>query len=111
MIKVLRAGFWVAMLALLGMSAASRAAGPAPGELVIDVRTQGEYSGGHYPGAKNIPFDVIGARIEELTEDRSQPIALYCRSGRRASVALQTLNAMGYTNVTNYGGLSDISTP
>ncbi|RRJ85384.1 rhodanese-like domain-containing protein [Aestuariirhabdus litorea] len=87
------------------------AAGPSPDELVIDVRTQAEFSGGHYPGATNIPFDVIESRIEALTSDRDQPIALYCKSGRRAGIALQTLEAMGYTRVTNYGGLSDISAP
>lgn len=72
--------------------------------LVIDVRTKAEYDSGHLEGALNIPYDVIGPQIGKVTEDKDREIVLYCRSGRRAGVALDALKALGYTNVTNAGG-------
>ena len=72
--------------------------------LVIDVRTKDEYDSGHLEGALNIPHDVIGPKIGAVTEDKDREIVLYCRSGRRAGVALDALKALGYTNVTNAGG-------
>lgn len=75
-----------------------------PQGIVIDVRTAGEYAGGHIPGAINIPYDVIAERIAETTADTSASIVVYCRSGRRSGIALATLAQMGYTNVVNEGG-------
>ena len=62
---------------------------------------------GYLKGARNIPHDRIGAEISAVVPDKSAQIILYCRSGRRAKTALETLRAMGYTNVSNYGGLED----
>ena len=59
---------------------ARRAAGTAP--IVIDVRTPDEYAAGHIPGAVNIPFDEVAARISEV--DAPNGVALYCRVGPRA---------------------------
>ena len=74
----------------------------------IDVRTANEYETGHLPGARNINFDQIGARIAEITTDRNTPIALYCRSGRRAGFARQSLEKLGFSNVVNAGGINDV---
>ena len=49
-------------------------------------------------------MDKIAERIEGLIPNKNAPIALYCRSGRRAESALRTLQEKGYTNVVNYGG-------
>jgi len=73
----------------------------------IDVRTSDEYQAGHVDDAINIPYEQIGTRIPEVTEDTDAVIYLYCRSGRRAGVARDTLLGMGYTNVINLGGLED----
>ena len=73
----------------------------------VDVRTDEEYSAGHVPGAVNIPYEEIAARINEVTEDKDAPIYVYCRSGRRSGIARETLMAEGFTNVTNIGGLKD----
>ncbi|MGI5309694.1 rhodanese-like domain-containing protein [Rheinheimera sp. WS51] len=74
----------------------------------IDVRTVQEYEAGHLPTAVNIPFDVIADNISAVTTDKNAPIHLYCKSGRRAGVALETLSALGYTNVTNEGGYEQL---
>lgn len=73
----------------------------------IDVRTPEEYAAGHVSGAVNIPYEVIGQRISEVTEDRDAVIYLYCRSGRRSGIALDTLTEAGYSNAINAGGLED----
>jgi len=73
----------------------------------IDVRSVGEYQSGHIESAANIPHNQITEKIAELQLDKDTPILLYCRSGRRASVAQEALEKLGYSNVTNIGGLED----
>ena len=68
--------------------------------LIIDVRTPEEFSEGHLTNAINIPFDQI-AKIENYLTDKSKPILLYCRSGRRAELAENTLYTLGYKETFN----------
>lgn len=77
------------------------------GSKIVDVRSPGEFSTGHYPGAVNIPVDQVQSRISEFG-DKTQPIVVYCASGGRSSSAKRLLEAAGYTNVTNGGGLRDM---
>lgn len=55
-----------------------------PGARLIDVRTAGEYAGGHIPGAVNVPLQQIGAIASEVPT-KSTPLFVYCMSGRAAS--------------------------
>ncbi len=71
----------------------------------VDVRTAEEYQSGHVDVAVNIPYEEVGTRIAEVTDDKEAVIYLYCRSGRRAGVALETLEQMGYVHVFNLGSL------
>ena len=73
----------------------------------IDVRSVGEYQSGHIESAANIPHNQITEKIAELQIEKDAPILLYCRSGRRAGFALEALEKLGYSNVTNIGGLED----
>lgn len=75
--------------------------------ILLDVRSPEEYASGYLQGARNIPHDQIEAEIAAVAPDKSAQIILYCRSGRRAKTALETMRAMGYANVSNYGGLED----
>lgn len=77
------------------------------GVFLLDVRSPEEYASGHLQGARNIPHDQIESEIAAAVPDKSAQIILYCRSGRRANTALEAMRAMGYENVTNYGGLED----
>jgi len=70
---------------------------------VLDVRTANEYAEGHVPGAVNIPYDQLAARLGELPVV-SDEILLYCRSGRRAELAEDTLRANGYENLRQLSG-------
>lgn len=74
------------------------------GAPVIDVRTEEEFQQGHLPDAVNIPYDQIASRVGELPADRSRPVVLYCRTGRRSGIAKQTLEGLGFTHAINAGG-------
>lgn len=76
--------------------------GNAP--IVIDVRSQEEYASGFYPGAINIPLDSIDSYARRLG-DHNREITLYCASGARSAYAQQILQSIGYTNLTNGGGI------
>ncbi len=78
------------------------------GALVIDVRAAEDYETGHIDGAINIPYDQIERRVSELGSDKSREIVLYCRSGRRAGIALNTLKELGFSSLTNAGGFADL---
>jgi rhodanese-related sulfurtransferase len=72
--------------------------------VVLDVRTAEEFAAGHVPGARNIPHDVIAARIAELDDARGSEIVVYCRSGRRSQLAIETLTERGFTRVAHLSG-------
>lgn len=74
-------------------------------EVVIDVRTGQEFQSGHIQGAMNMPYTSIGEDIHTSTVAKDDHIVLYCKSGRRSGIAYDTLKALGYANVENYGGM------
>lgn len=73
----------------------------------IDVRSAEEYAEDHIDGDLNIIHTAIAEEIDSHIKDKNTEIKLYCRSGKRAGIALQQLQQMGYTNVTNAGGIAD----
>jgi rhodanese-related sulfurtransferase len=77
------------------------------GTVVIDVRTPAEYAGGHLEGATNIDIEAstFASKIAKL--DKSTPYFVYCHSGNRASQAITAMNAVGFTKLTNGGGITD----
>lgn len=78
------------------------------GALVIDVRSPGEFSGGHVDGALNIVHTDIEALAAAIGPDRDRSVVLYCGSGRRSGLAIVDLEEVGYTalyNATGYDAL------
>lgn len=75
------------------------------GAMLIDVRTREEYAYGHIPGSKNLPLQQID-NIGNLVSDKNTPIFVYCHSGSRSGRAEFILKGMGYTRVTNIGGIA-----
>lgn len=80
------------------------------GAVVVDARTKSEFADGHFPGAINIPVDVLPSELKQLKNKQSK-IIVYCRSGARSERAKQILNYSGYSAVMNAGGLGDMPTP
>ncbi len=62
--------------------------------LLLDVRTPQEFAAGHIPGAVLIPHDALAARLGELDPER--PVVVYCRTGRRATIAEALLRGHGF---------------
>lgn len=63
----------------------------------LDVRTVAEYSEGHIPGSINLNvLDESFASMADSVLQRSTPVALYCRSGKRSKKAAKILADKGY---------------
>lgn len=77
-----------------------------PGAFLVDVRTEGEYAEGHIPGSINVPLQRLND-IYLVVNDKSAPLFVYCRSGRRSGEAKTLLEASGFTEVYNIGGILD----
>lgn len=71
------------------------------GAQLVDVRTAGEYAGGHVPGTLNIPLQELDARAKELDPERWVVVA--CASGTRSAFAARKLKALGFQKVMNAG--------
>jgi phage shock protein E len=78
----------------------------AAGAKIVDVRTPGEFGGGAYPGAVNIPLHELRGRLAEIPKDR--PVVVYCASGVRSASAARILARAGYAQVLNAGGLGQL---
>jgi phage shock protein E len=73
------------------------------GARVLDVRSEGEFRGGHLPGALNIPLDRLRDEVVRLGPDKEQPLLLHCLRGTRSGMGKGMLKKMGYRNVFNLG--------
>ena len=71
----------------------------------VDVREPDEYAVGHIPGAKLLPLGEVMSRAAEVLPDKDAPWLVYCRTGRRSADAVQKLDALGYTNIYDLGGI------
>ena len=69
--------------------------------LLLDVRTSGEYSRGKIEGSINLPVEEVDKQIESVIPDKSAKIYVYCLSGSRSIIAVDTMIKIGYVNVFN----------
>lgn len=77
---------------------------PSWAGVLIDVRENDEYRGGHLPGARGIGRGVLEYHIADEVPDTEREIVLYCRGGNRSALAADSLRQMGYTNVLSMRG-------
>ena len=70
------------------------------GSLVVDVRAQDEYIGGHVAEALHIPVDELTTRIDELPKDI--PLLFICAAGARSGLACEMAAAMGFDSELLY---------
>lgn len=61
--------------------------------VVVDVRTPGEYMGGHVAGSKNIPLDEVPGQLNYFKG--LNKVVLCCASGNRSGHATQFLKQQG----------------
>lgn len=76
------------------------------GAQIIDVRTPGEFRGGHIKGSVNIPLDTLSNQLGKIKKDK--PVITCCASGMRSGSAKSLLISKGYTEVYNGGGWSGL---
>lgn len=72
--------------------------------IVLDVRSPEEYAAGHIPGAINIPYTHLPARIADLPDTTDKDIVLYCTVGIRAERGAQRLRENGFTRLLHLDG-------
>ena len=77
--------------------------------ILLDVRTEDEFSELRIPGAILLPDYLVADTASETLPDKDAVILVYCRSGRRSENAARELIGMGYTNVYDFGGIIDWS--
>ena len=73
--------------------------------ILIDVRTPPEYRAGAIPSAINVAYDLLAINLP--TEDRAQKIIVYCRSGRRSSIARCTIEELGFDQVYDFAAIGN----
>lgn len=112
-----RAAVAATLVATLGIAAAcstaedgtmSAAEALPPNTMLIDVRTPGEFAEGHLDGAVNIPVELptFTAQVDLLDPDVDYLV--YCRTGRRAEIAIEYMDMLGMTT-SNLGSLEAAS--
>jgi len=69
----------------------------------LDVREQNEWNLGHLPQATFLPRGVLETTIEQRVP-RDVAVVVYCASGNRSALAVETLQVMGYGNVAHLAG-------
>lgn len=77
------------------------------GGQLIDVRSNSEFSQGALKHAVNIPLETVPHHAETI--DKDKPVMLYCVSGMRANVVKQFLESLGFNQVYNLGGISQLA--
>ena len=80
-----------------------------PQALLLDVRTSGEFGGGHLPKATNIDFRSEGFSKEIDKLDKSKPVLIYCLSGGRSAQAAEMMRAKGFQVTELKGGYIDMN--
>lgn len=76
--------------------------GHAP--VILDVRSRGEFEGGHVPGAIHVPFLDVRGHAASLPASTGEPIVVYCGHGPRAWIAGAALRRRGFRRVIYLAG-------
>jgi rhodanese-related sulfurtransferase len=72
--------------------------------VLLDVREDKEFEGGHVPNAVHIPLSTLGSRGSELAKLTSRPIIAYCDRGQRARAAGAALAKLGFADAYQLAG-------
>ena len=67
--------------------------------VILDVRSKEEYDSGHIAGAKLVPVQVLGSMIDDLDKYKDKKVLVYCESGKRSPIAIDTLVDNDFTNI------------
>ena len=71
---------------------------------ILDVRTEREFSGGHVPGAVNVPFTQVSSRLGDVPGAPDEALIVYCGHGPRAYMAAAALKRAGRPRIVYVTG-------
>ena len=75
--------------------------------LVLDVRDEQEFAGGHIADARHIPAAQLEARLNELRRFKDRPLIVNCQGGVRSARACELLRKHEFGKIYNLqGGLN-----
>ena len=74
------------------------------GGLILDIRTEEEFAGGHIVDARHIVLDKLADSLESIKKYREKAVIVCCESGARSSQAARLLKTQGFQNVYNLSG-------
>jgi rhodanese-related sulfurtransferase len=73
--------------------------------LLLDVRSQEEFAGGHIEGAVNAPLRELGDYMDMMDMvPKDTPIVVICGSGHRSTIAMTGMQMMGFVNAKSLAG-------
>ena len=72
--------------------------------ILLDVREDAEWGGGHIPSAHHMARGILEREIERAIPQKDAAIVLYCDDGHRSALATDNLETMGYRNVFSLDG-------
>jgi rhodanese-related sulfurtransferase len=72
--------------------------------ILVDVREESEWAGGHLPGAIHLGKGIIERDVEQRVSDPGAKLICYCGGGFRSALVADSLQKMGYTNVESMDG-------
>lgn len=72
--------------------------------ILVDVREESEWAGGHLPGAIHLGKGIIERDVEQRVPDTGAKLICYCGGGFRSALVADSLQKMGYTNVESMDG-------
>ena len=78
-------------------------------DIIIDVRSPGEFSESALPSAININVESPDFVFEISSLDKDKVYNVYCRSGRRSAVAVDIMKDNGFRFVNDLGSLQNAS--
>ncbi|MGE8496721.1 MAG: rhodanese-like domain-containing protein [Pseudomonas sp.] len=74
--------------------------------VVLDVRSQKDFSAGHIAGSLHIPYDKVAARISELEKHKGKTLIVVDAMGQHAGTTSRELKKAGYTAAKLSGGIA-----
>ncbi|HUD47075.1 MAG TPA: rhodanese-like domain-containing protein [Candidatus Baltobacteraceae bacterium] len=75
-----------------------------PRAILLDVREESEWAGGHAAQAIHLGKGVLERDIEDRIPDPETPIIMYCGGGYRSALTAEVAQRMGYKNVASLIG-------
>jgi rhodanese-related sulfurtransferase len=75
-----------------------------PKAILVDVREDIEWAGGHAAEAIHLSKGVLERDIEEMIPDSGAEIIMYCGGGYRSILTADVAKKMGYRNVSSLMG-------